>query len=268
MPTTHFIKLATRYPQKRAIITGAGSGLGLALTKLLLTDRWKILAIDLNINALHNIDATSLLIHQLDITNRDAFGKVIHTFCKEQKGLDVLFNNAGVGEGSLFQNYTLDNWDWIIGINLKSVIAGTHFVLPYFLEKNAGMIVNIASMAGIANLPKMSPYNVTKAAVVSLSETLAHELSKTEIQVKCITPSFFKSSVLQHSKGDAETLASARKVVLGSKLSSKAAATIILQNLHTDQETLRFPFSANIFYYSRKYIPRLYKLVIRKLLVK
>ncbi|MDB5258577.1 MAG: family NAD(P)-dependent oxidoreductase [Chitinophagaceae bacterium] len=268
MSTLQFNKLATLYPKKRAIITGAGSGLGLELTKLLLQDGWYILGVDLNTSRLQPLQTTSLSIHELNIIDRKEFKKCIDTFCKQQNGVDILFNNAGVGEGSLFQNYSLENWDWIIDINLKAVIAGTNYVLPYLLERKAGTIVTISSMAGIANLPKMSPYNVTKAAVISLSETLSHELSKTDIRVKCIMPTFFQSSVLQHSKGDSETLQSAQKVVSNAKLSSHEAAILILRNLHTKKETLLFPLSAYLFFYSRKFIPALYRFVIRKLLVK
>lgn len=268
MSTLQFNKLAALYPQKRAIITGAGSGLGLELTKLLLQDDWNILGIDLNTSKLQHLQTKSLSIHELNITNRNKFKDCIHIFCEQQNGVDILFNNAGVGEGSLFQNYSLENWDWIIDINLKAVIAGTSYVLPYLLERNVGTIVNISSMAGIANLPKMSPYNVTKAAVISLSETLSHELSKSGIRVKCITPTFFQSSILQHSKGDLETLQSAKKKVSNAKLSSNKAAIFILRDLHTKQETLLFPLSAYLLFYSRKFIPNLYRFVIRKFLVK
>ena len=268
MHIQQFPELAQLYPQKRAIITGAGSGLGFELTKFLSMDGWKIVCIDLNTDAVEAFQNPSLTIHNLDITDRSEFEKVITEFCKKQQGVDLLINNAGVGEGAIFKDYPLENWDWIIDINLKAVISGTYFTLPYFLKNNAGTIVNISSMAGIANLPKMSPYNVTKAAVISLSETLSHELSKTGIRVKCVTPTFFQSSVLQHSKGDAETLQSAQRFVSGAKLSSKDAALVILKNLHKKQETLRFPFSADIFFYSRKLLPGIYKFVMRKLLVK
>lgn len=268
MSTLQFHKLAELYPQRRAIITGAGSGLGLALTTLLLQDGWRILGVDLNTKKLQDLQTTSLFIHELNITYRNEFENCIHDFCKQHNGVDILFNNAGVGEGSLFQHYTLENWDWIIDINLKAVIAGTHYVLPYLLERNGGTIVNISSMAGIANLPKMSPYNVTKAAVISLSETLSHELSKTGVRVKCILPTFFQSSVMQHSKGDSETLQSAQKIISNAKLSSHEAAVLILKNLYTKKETLLFPLSAHLLFYSRRLIPSLYKFAIRKLLVK
>jgi len=263
-----FPKLNFSYPKKRAIITGAGSGLGLALTQLLVANEWHVLAIDLQCKALENLGADLVEIHAFDITNRSLFESCIVHFCTRHDGVDILFNNAGVGEGTLFQNYDLTHWDWIIDVNLKSVIAATHVVLPFLQKANAGCIVNMASMAGIANLPKMSPYNVTKAGVISLSETLSHELSKTNIHVTCVTPTFFQSSILQHSKGDQEIVDAAQKIVSASKLSSRDAAIIILNKLHANSETIRFPKHAHLFFYGRRLFPKFYKFIVRKFLMK
>ncbi len=261
-------KLLKLYPLKRAIITGAGSGLGLELTKLLLTDGWIVCALDIKTDALKQIQHSNLLMHEADVVNRVVLKKVIEDFCSEQHGIDIVFNNAGVGEGSLFKDYTSENWDWIISINLKAVIDTTYVVLPFLLRQNSGTIVNMASMAGIANLPRMSPYNVTKAAVISLSETLNHELYKTDIHVVCVEPTFFQSSIMQYSKGDERIIASAEKTVDGSALTSKDAADILLRNLHKRKEVLRFPFSSHVFFYSRRLFPYLYKKVIRNFLMK
>jgi NADP-dependent 3-hydroxy acid dehydrogenase YdfG len=266
--TSQFENLAKLYPKKRAIITGAGSGLGLALAKLLLNDDWVVLAIDINTSQLHELSSSKLCIYEFDITDRKQLSSAIQSFCDTYQGIDVMCNNAGVGEGVLFQDYSLENWDWIIDINLKAVIAGTYIVLPLMRKQNAGTIVSIASMAGIANLPQMSPYNVTKAAVVSLSETLAHELCYTKIKVKCIAPTFFQSNVLQHSKGDPKTIKAAQQIVSASKLSSDQAAYLILKQLHHTSEFQKFPFSANLFYYGRRYFPFLYRFLVRRFLVK
>jgi short-subunit dehydrogenase len=262
-----FHSLALQYPNKHAVITGAGSGLGLALTQLLLADGWRIQGIDLQVDALIKIQNPLLNVHHLDITKTEAFSKLL-TDILAQSDIDILFNNAGVGEGSLFQDYDLAHWDWIIAINLKAILVASHQVLPSFLKKNHGMIVNMASAAGYANLPKMSPYNVSKAAVISLSETMAHELSKTNVKVKCVTPTFFQSSIMQHSKGEKEILQSANKVITNSKLSSEDAAVILLSKLHKKQEVIRFPFSAKLFLYARYYLPGIYKWGVRRYLVK
>jgi len=268
MNTIIYSNLIKQYPGKRTIITGAGSGLGLELTKSLLNDGWAVCALDISVTALENISGSNLFIHQLDVTDRKALKDTVEDFCTVHKGIDILFNNAGVGEGTLFKDYPLENWDWIIDINLKAVIDGTHFILPYMLKENAGIIVNIASMAGIANLPRMSPYNVTKAAVISLSETLNHELSKTNVHVICVAPTFFQSSIMQHSKGDPKVLASAKEKVAGASLTSKEAAHLLLSNLHKGKELIRFPFSAHIFFYFRRLFPFVYKKSVRRFLFK
>ncbi|WP_018344905.1 SDR family NAD(P)-dependent oxidoreductase [Cytophaga aurantiaca] len=268
MKAVNYRELSKQYPLKRALITGAGSGLGLELTKLLLNDGWCVAALDIHVQALEKQQSALLFISEIDVTNRASLQQIIDAFCNQQNGIDLLFNNAGVGEGTLFKDYALKNWDWIIDINLKAVIDATHFVLPYMHKANSGLIVNMASMAGIANLPRMSPYNVTKAALISLSETLNHELCDTDISVTCVTPTFFQSSIMQHSKGDPAIISSASKIVSSSALTSLDAANIILKNLHKKKEFVRFPLSAHTFFYSRKFIPSLYKKIVRKFLYK
>jgi NADP-dependent 3-hydroxy acid dehydrogenase YdfG len=260
-------KLGRLFPCKSAVITGAGSGLGLALTELLLKDGWKISAIDLKTDALEKLRCHDLQIFMQDITDSAAYRKLIDKITSTVN-VDILFNNAGVGEGTAFEDYSIENWDWIININLKAVLTGTHYMLPHFRKKNSGMFVNLSSAAGYANLPDMSPYNVTKAAVISLSETLSHELSGTNIKVKCFTPTFFRSQIMQHSKGTAKVISSAEKIVAGANLSSMDAAHIILSNLHTRKEVIRFPFSAHFLYSSKILLPSLFRILVRRLLVK
>jgi len=267
-PIVAYPKLNKLYPGKRALITGAGSGLGLELTRLLLNDGWIVAAVDIHVEALQKHQSVALSVLQIDVTDRLALQEVIETFCTINNGIDILFDNAGVGEGTLFKNYPLEHWDWIININLRAVIDGTHFVLPYMLKDNSGLIVNMASMAGIANLPRMSPYNVTKAGLISLSETLNHELSATNVRVLCVEPTFFQSSIMQYSKGDQKVIASAKKIVSDSSLTSAQAAHILLSSMHKNKEVLRFPFSAHAFFYSRRLFPFFYRKFVRRFLFK
>ena len=262
------LKLNKKYPNKRAIITGGNSGVGHEILKALLENGWNVLALDLHTDLLEGIKNNLLTKRKVDITERDLFEETISTFCEENNGVDILFNNAGVGEGVRFKDYSLENWDWIIDINLKSVIAGCYFVFEEMKKQSSGLIVNMASAAGYANLPNMSPYNVTKAGVISLSESLAHEFSPFGIQVMCITPTFFQSNILKQSKGTSDVLNSASKVVKSAKLDSYEAAKIILSNLHKNKEVLRFPFSAKAIYTSKKYLSRVYRWAVRKYLVK
>lgn len=263
-------KLNRKYPKKRVIITGANSGVGHEMLKVLWENGWHILALDINVDKLEALpDPNKLLsVQKVDITNSVLFEQSIAAFCETHEGVDILFNNAGVGEGVRFKDYPLEHWDWIIDINLKAVIAGSYFVFSKMQKQSHGLIVNMASAAGYANLPNMSPYNVTKSGIISLSESLAHEFSPYGIQVLCVMPTFFQSNIMTQSKGTVDVLESANRVVSSAKLDSVAAARIILSNLHKRKEHLRFPFSAKAIYFSKKYLSRLYRWAIRKYLVK
>lgn len=263
-------KLNRKYPNKRAIITGANSGLGMEMLKILLVNGWKVLAIDLRVEKLMELDKEHqvLTVNQLDVSHSAELKHSIIGFCQSQGGIDILFNNAGVGEGVRFKDYTLENWNWMIDINLKAVIAGCYHVFPRMQEQGSGLIVNIASAAGYANLPNMSPYNVTKAGVISLSESLAHEFKPHNVRLICVMPTFFQSGILNHSRGTDDVLESAARVVSNANLNSQKAARIILSQLHRPIEVLRFPFSAKAIFFARYSLSGIYKWAVRRFLVK
>ncbi len=102
-------------------------------------------------------------------------------------GIDVIVNNAGVASGGFFAELSLEDWDWQIAINLMGVVKGCKAFLP-LLEKSKGRIINIASMAALMQGPAMSNYNVAKAGVVALSESLLVELKQQEIGGACGVP--------------------------------------------------------------------------------
>ena len=107
--------------------------------------------------------------------------------CEEKLGgIDVIVNNAGVASGGFFNELSLEDWDWQIAINLMGVVKGCKAFLP-LLEKSKGKIINIASMAALMQGPAMSNYNVAKAGVVALSESLLVELAQQEIGVHVTT---------------------------------------------------------------------------------
>lgn len=266
----HKFKLSNQYPTKRAFITGASTGLGFEFANFLLNDGWIIGLTDINKENLTKQfnDKENVFLYFFDVSNAEQFEKASLDFIEKVGGIDILFNNAGVGEGSYFEQYSLDNWDWIIGINQKGVINGCHFFIPTLKKQQNGMIVNIASAAGYANLPKMSPYNVTKASVIALSESLYGELIPHNVKVIAVTPTFFQSNILGNSRGDATIKKSAEKVVNNSKMNAKDAALLILQKLPKAKRHIRFPFSASLLFYAKKWIPSLYWWVIIKKLSK
>jgi NADP-dependent 3-hydroxy acid dehydrogenase YdfG len=107
----------------------------------------------------------------------------------------VLVNNAGVAAGGRFEKIELADWDWIWEINVKGVVRGCRTFVPDFKARGAGHIVNVASLAAIMNLPAMSSYNVSKAAVLSLSDTLRLELEPYGVHTMVVCPAFVRTSL-------------------------------------------------------------------------
>lgn len=259
------LQLTANFPGKRAFITGAGSGLGQALSLLLAEDKWTIGICDINQN---NLDKTASAIkalggeaypYQLDVSDKNRYQEVALSFLKTTDGIDLLVNNAGVGDGGSFHQYSLDNWEWLLSINLMGVVHGCHFFMPSFRRQKSGHIINIASIAGIINGPSMSAYNASKAAVISLSETLYYELHPHSVAVSVVMPSFFKTKVLQHARGPKQALEMAQKLVDNSNLEVEPVAREILTKAGQGKLHIILPKSARNRVLMKRFFPAFFR---------
>ena len=199
-----------RLKGKRAVITGAGSGLGRALSLELAKQGWRILVTDIQEE---RAQETLKLVEEAggygeafccDVADKNQVAAMADKVFCEWGGVDLLVNNAGVSVAGFVGSSPLENWQWIVDIDLWGVIYGCHFFIPQMKKTGAGHIVNIASNAGISSLPEMAPYNVTKAGVISLSETLRSELAPSNIGVTVVCPTFFTSNLLENFRYDTE----------------------------------------------------------------
>jgi NAD(P)-dependent dehydrogenase (short-subunit alcohol dehydrogenase family) len=191
-----------RFPQKRVVITGAGSGLGRALSVEFAKLGWRIGIADIDpqraaeTGELVSQQGGTPLIVGCDVTRPEQLQDLAATLRRQWDGVDVVINNAGVAAAGYMEKIDIETWDWIVDLNLKSVIYGCRIFTPLLHAQGGGHIVNVASFAGIASLPEMSCYNVTKAGVISLSETLRTELLSKKIGVSVVAPSFFKTNLM------------------------------------------------------------------------
>src|SRR6185312_10510780 len=112
----------------------------------------------------------------------------------------LVINNAGVAVGGRVGEVALDDWRWIMGVNLWGVIHGCHVFATQLRAQGSGHILNVASAAGLLAPPGMAPYNVTKAAVVALSETLRGELRDAGVGVTVLCPTFFRTNIAASSR--------------------------------------------------------------------
>jgi len=194
---------------QRVLITGAGSGLGRALALKFASSGWRVACSDLRTetaqNTAHEITAAGgtavALAH--DVTSDESWGQVISQIQQVWNGLDVLVNNAGVATAGTVAESPMQQWQWVLDINLLGCVRGARAVIPLLTAQQGGHVVNVASFAGIANPPAMASYNVSKAAVISLSETLRFELEPLGVGVSVACPSFFKTALMETSEANA-----------------------------------------------------------------
>ena len=181
---------------ERVLVTGAASGLGRAIASRYVAAGSTVLFTDVDEAGLAEIpDSAHVRTRRLDVTDDGSWADAIAWAEREWGGLDLLVNNAGVAAGGRLEYIPMADWDWILELNLKSAVRGCRTVVPLFKRQQAGYIVNVASLAGLANLPSMSSYNVTKAGVIALSRTLRYELAPDGIGVSVVTPAFVRTNL-------------------------------------------------------------------------
>jgi NADP-dependent 3-hydroxy acid dehydrogenase YdfG len=265
------LRISTLYPAKRAFITGAASGLGKAFCLHLAADGWTIVMTDYNTAALEEtkkiIESAGAKVHSyiLDVTNREQYANLVDTVIKTIGGIDVLINNAGVGVGDEMGDYALEDWDWMIDINLKGVIYGCHLFMPVLKEQKAGVIINVSSLAAIVSPPGTASYNVTKAGVMALSETLCSELDMYNIKVGCLMPAFFQTNLLNQSRGNEKLKQVAGKLMQKSDFSAADVALEALEKTAIGKLFILYPKESRQLYILKRLMPiRFRKLITNK----
>lgn len=220
---------------RTAMITGSGSGLGRELARAWAARGWRVVATDRNGDAAAETCAmldepTRHRSAVLDVTADDDFTALRESLSHDNTCLDVVVNNAGIACAGRIGATPLEHWDEVLDINLLGVVRGCRTFEPMLAADGGGHIVNIASFAAIASAPAMATYNVAKAGVVSLSETLRTELAAKNIGVTVVCPSFFQTNLLDDAEGfgvDLQALGS--KLMAASPISATDVANIILE---------------------------------------
>jgi NADP-dependent 3-hydroxy acid dehydrogenase YdfG len=187
--------------QQVIAITGGGSGLGRALARLYAKRGWRIAISDLSAERSADLAkelteaGCEVLAQVCDIRKAEDLQTFVDDIVAKFGRIDVFVNNAGVaGSGSLEQT-SFDDWEWMIDIDLMGVVRGCKAVVPVLRKQGFGHVVNVASIAGVVAGPMMASYNVAKAGVISLSESLRKDLSGTGVEVSVVCPSFFTSDL-------------------------------------------------------------------------
>jgi NADP-dependent 3-hydroxy acid dehydrogenase YdfG len=269
-PTNQFARLNARFPRKRAFITGASSGLGLEIAKALAHDGWTLGLFDRNLERLASVEGelsdagVSLLAYPGDVTHSDELTVAVNSFAAGRDGLDMMINNAGVAGAGTLMEVPLEDWRWIIDINLMGVVHGARAAIPHLQRNGKGLMINVASAAAFASAPGMGSYNATKAAVVSLSETLVNELLPIGTQVSVVMPTYFQSQLLDTARGPDQARRVAEDLMRKSDYQATDVARDVLTAAGDGKTYIVLPRAARSMWRLKRWMPeRFLKLLPR-----
>lgn len=188
---------------KVAIVTGAASGIGLALARALVVRGASVVFADIDhtgaeraADDLHAGPPGRASAAGLDVRDSEAFTELVERTARDHGHLDLIFNNAGIGVGGRVSDLTLAHFDRAIDVNLRGVINGILASFPIMIRQGRGHIVNTASSAGLLPGPGLAPYAMTKHAVVGLSISLRPEAAASGVRVSVVCPGVIDTPIL------------------------------------------------------------------------
>ena len=246
---------------KTAVLTGAGSGFGLECARIAARRGMNVVLVDVQQDALNAADAeikalgARTLARRVDVSDAKAMAQLAQDVKSNFGAPHFVFNNAGVGAGGLIWESTVKDWEWVLGVNVWGVIHGVHQFTPMMLAAAredpaySGHIVNTASMAGLVTPPNMGVYNVSKHAVVALTETLYQDLHLVTDQVSAsvLCPFFVPTGIDKSERNRpadaAEALTASQRVgqammakaVTSGKVTAEEVAQMVFHAMEHDQ---------------------------------
>ncbi|NUE94253.1 SDR family NAD(P)-dependent oxidoreductase [Acinetobacter seifertii] len=249
-----------------AVVTGAGSGIGRSFALELAKRGGSIICADINLEA---AEETVRLVEQL---GQKAFAfkcdvgqaEQVQVLADQAEQLlehpvTLIINNAGVGLGGKFDEMSLEDWKWCMHVNLWGVIHGCHAFVPKLKKLGYGAIINVASAASYTAAPEMSVYNVTKAGVLALSETLSAELRKFNIKVNVLCPTLVPTNIIKNGRIPGRYSKLADHALMNYAMTtSDAVATLTLNRLDRGQLYTTPQIDAKLFWLMKRTSPILY----------
>ena len=247
---------------KTAVLTGGASGFGLECARIGASLGMNLVIVDVQADALKQAHdelkslGATVMAKKVDVSNADAMQGLASAVFERFGAPHFVFNNAGVGAGGLVWENTVEDWEWLLGVNLWGVIHGVRLFTPMMLDaakqdpNYQAHIVNTASMAGLLTPPNMGIYNVTKHAVVSLTETLYQDLKLVSDQVSAsvLCPYFVPTGINNSERNRPDALkpqvvtqsqligqAMSNKAVSSGKVSAAQVAQMVFDAILADQ---------------------------------
>jgi short-subunit dehydrogenase len=248
-----------------SVITGAGGGLGRALAVQLAQPGARLLLAD--VHAARCAETADICrargaaahVTTVDVSDAAQVEQLGADADRLLGRIDLVINNAGVAATGAVGEAPLENWRWIMGINLWGAIHGCHVFAPRLIAQRSGAVLNVASAAGIACAPTMGPYNVSKAGVIALSETLAAELGQHGVRVTVLCPVFFRTNLLETVRtASAAQRAMAEAAFANSTMTAEAVASAALRAVERGDLYCLPMREARLMWWVKRLVPQLF----------
>lgn len=268
--------LRRHFERKVALVTGAASGIGKALASELV-DRGAMVVVsdidgpavvavaeELERRAGGNIASPTRAIPAvLDVTDADAVAELVARTAREHGGIDLIFNNAGIGVGGDVKDLSTAHWQRVLDVNLWSVINGVAAAYPLMISQGRGQIVNTASLSGLLPSPLLVPYSTSKHAVVGLSVGLRMEAAKYGVRVNVVCPGVIDTPLLDKSNpsdlpaADSPNIRAMLTQLLGTPYPAASLASDVLDGVAVNRAIIVAPAHARRAWAIYRASPRL-----------
>jgi NAD(P)-dependent dehydrogenase (short-subunit alcohol dehydrogenase family) len=268
-----------KFHGRTALVTGAASGIGRAIAEALAARGASVVLADVDGSSAEKAAAEiaertgGVTAALLDVTDPDAFTAVVDRIVGERGQLDLLVNNAGTAVGGEVQDLSIEHWDRVLDVNLKGTVNGVLAVYPGMVDRREGHIVNVASLAGFAPTPLLTPYATSKFGVMGLSLSLRAEAATHGIGVSVLCPGPVETSLLERTAPaglpTAKSAPNPRDWVskgLGRPCSAQSLACDLLRGIERNRAILiaRRPRRARMAWYGMRLAPTLVLRVMEK----
>lgn len=245
---------------RTAVITGAGSGIGRATAQALAKAGCRLALVDLSAERLAETAATlgacPHSLHPLDVADRAAMLALPDAVQAAHGAIHILINNAGVTVAKAFHQHSLDDFDWVMGINFGGVLYGCHAFLPHLLRQEEAHIVNISSIFGVVGVPSQAAYCASKYAVRGLSEVLWEELSGTPVGLTVVHPGGIATRIAEGARTlDPQLQARLIRFFSRHAMPPEQAAAQIVRAIQKNQKRLLITKEAYFFDWLKRLLP-------------
>jgi meso-butanediol dehydrogenase / (S,S)-butanediol dehydrogenase / diacetyl reductase len=174
----------SEFEGRSAIVTGASSGIGAEIARLLLERGATVVAADLDPDAAPD----GCIGVRVDVSSSSDVQRAVETAMERSGRIDALFNNAGIGSTADITSCSAEEWERVFAVNVRGVFLGIKNVLPHMLARGIGSIVNTASIAGLVGLRDRAAYSASKGAVIALTRQVAVQVAGTGVRCNCVAP--------------------------------------------------------------------------------